>query len=203
MFVSRCGFSQLSCERLWRITKFPENNYDKREFRHFRNSDAQAVAGIYNDSLLPNFRPLLSAEVSEFREDIFKGLSYISEYKYTIIDKKTRNITGCIIIQTPDNENYILDIIQNSWANLDINEILAFATSKIKRRNKKFGLFVRTKRYTNLGETNDKIYMANGYECVQTQNVLTNSSARVLRVEERTGKFTAIGDFCPNNAMPI
>lgn len=203
MFVSRCGFSQLSCERLWRITKFPENNYDKREFRHFRNSDAQAVAGIYNDSLLPNFRPLLSAEVSEFREDIFKGLSYISEYKYTIIDKKTRNVTGCIIIQTPDNENYILDIVQNSWANLDINEILAFATSKIKRRNKKFGLFVRTKRYTNLGETNDKIYMANGYECVQTQNVLTNSSARVLRVEERTGKFTAIGDFCPNNAMPI
>lgn len=203
MFVSRCGFSQLSCERLWRITKFPENNYDKREFRHFRNSDAQAVAGIYNDSLLPNFRPLLSAEVSEFREDIFKGLSYISEYKYTIIDKKTRNVTGCIIIQTPDNENYILDIVQNSWANLDINEILAFATNKIKRRNKKFGLFVRTKRYTNLGETNDKIYMANGYECVQTQNVLTNSSARVLRVEERTGKFTAIGDFCPNNAMPI
>jgi hypothetical protein len=202
MFVSKCGFSQISYERLWRITKFPEPIYDKREFRHFRNSDAQVLANIYNDSLLPHFRPLLSIEATEFREDIFKGLSYISEYKYTIIDKKTRNITGCIIIQTSDNENYIVDIIQNSWANLDINEILSYAIAKIKRRNKKFGLFVRTKKYTNIGEVNDKIYMDNGFECVQTQNVLTNSSAKVLKVEEKTGKYTAIGDFCPNSVMP-
>lgn len=202
MFVTKCGFSQISYERLWRVTKFPECNYDKREYRHFRNSDSQAITSIYNDSLLPHFRTLLSIEASEFTEDIFKGLSYISEYKYTIIDKKTRNITGCIIIQTSDNENYIVDVIQNSWANLDINEILSFTTDKIKRRNKKFGLFVRTKKYTNIGENYDKIYMENGFECIQTQNILTNSSAKVLRVEEKTGKFTAIGDFCPNNAMP-
>ena len=202
MFVNKCGFSQMSHERLWRIKKFPECAYDKREYRYFRNSDSQAVAGIYNDSLLPHFRPLFSREATEFKEDIFKGLSYISEYKYTIIDKKTRNITGCIIIQTSDNENYIIEIVQNSWSNLDVNEILSFAVSKIKRRNKKFGLFIRTKRYTNLGENYDRIYMDNGYECIQTQNVLTNSSARVLKVEEKTGKFTAIGDFCPNGVMP-
>lgn len=202
MFVSKCGFSQISYERLWRVTKFPEIEYDKREYRHFRNSDAQVVANIYNDSLLPHFRPLLSVEASEFKEDIFKGLSYISEYKYTIIDKKTRNITGCVVIQTSDNENYIVDIIQNSWVSLDINEILSYATAKIKRRNKKFGLFIRTKKYTNLGETCDRVYLDNGFECVQTQNLLTNSSAKVLKVEERTGKFTAIGDFCPNGVMP-
>ena len=202
MFVNKCGFSQMSCERLWRLTKFPECSYDKREYRYFRNSDAQAVASIYNDSLLPHFRPLFSREAAEFKEDIFKGLSYISEYKYTIIDKKTRNITGCIIIQTSDDENYIIEIIQNSWATLDINEILSFAVSKIKRRNKKFGLFIKTKRYTNTGENYDKIYIDNGYECTQTQNILTNSSARVLKVEEKTGKYTAIGDFCPNGVMP-
>lgn len=203
MFVTKCGFSQISYERLWRVTKFPECDYDKREYRHFRNSDAQAVSAIYNDSLLPHFRPLLSVESNEFKENLFRGLACTEEYKYTIIDKRTRNITGCVIIQTSDNENYIIDVVQNSWANLNVNEVLSFAISKIKRRNKKFGLFVKTKKYTNTGENNDKIYMDNGYECIQTQNVLTNSSARVLKVEERTGKFTAIGDFYPNNAMPI
>ena len=202
MFVTKCGFSQISYERLWRVTQFPQCDYDKRNFRYFRNSDAQAIAGIYNDSLLPHFRPLLSIEAKEFKEGIFRGLSYIEEYKYTIIDKKTRNITGCIVIQTSDNENYIIDIIQNSWMNLDVNAVLNFASDKIRHRNKKFGLFVRTKKYTNIGENYDKIYMDNGFECIQNQNVLTNSSARVLKVEEKTGRFTAIGDFCPNNAMP-
>ena len=86
MFVTKCGFSQISYERLWRITKFPDCGYDKREYRHFRNSDSQAITGIYNDSLLPHFRPLLSVESGEFKEGIFRGLSCTEEYKYTIID---------------------------------------------------------------------------------------------------------------------
>ena len=69
---------------------------------------------IYNDSLLPHFRPFFSIESRELKEGIFRGLSYIEEYKYAIIDKKTRNINGCIVIQTSDSENYIVDIIQNS-----------------------------------------------------------------------------------------
>lgn len=204
LFITKCGFSQISYERLWRVTKFPENSYDKKMFRHFRNSDSQTIANIYNDSLLPHFRPLLSIEANEFKEGLFKGLSYIDEFKYTIIDKKNRNIIGCVIIKTSDNENYIIEIIQNNWANLDINEILSYAISKIKRRNKKFGLFVRTKKYLNSGEHDDQVFRENGYERVQNQHILTNSSAKVLRVEERTGKYTAIGDFCPSsNIMPI
>ena len=204
MFVTKCGFSQISSESLWRITKFPECEYDKKEFRYFRNSDSKIVANIYNDSLLPHFRPLLSIESDEFNEDIFKGLSYIDEYRYTIIDKQTRNITGCIIIQTSDNENYLVDIIQNNWANLDINEIISFAVNKIKHRNKKFGLFIKTKKYTNSNENYEKRFEENGYERIQNQCILTNSSAKVLKVEERTGKFTAIGDFYPSsNIMPI
>jgi len=203
MFINKCGFSQISFERLWRVTNFPECGYDKKNFRYFRNSDSQTIANIYNDSLLPHFRPLLSVEAREFKENILKGLSYINEYKYTIIDKKSRNITGCIIIQTTDNQNYILDIIQNNWSNTNINEILHFAADKIRRRHRKFGLFVKTKKYTDCGDNYEKIFSENKYERIQNQNVLTNSSAKVLRVEEKTGKFTAIGDFCPNNAMPI
>ena len=203
MFVSKCGFSQISYEKLWRVNKSVTTNFEKREFRSFRNSDAKAVANIYNDSLLPHFRPLLGKEVCEFSENLFKGLSYYSEYKYVIEDKKTRAVIGCITIQTVDNENFIVDITQTGWVEIDINTVISYAYYQIKKRKKRLGLFIRTKRYTNLGEKYESEFIKNGYECVQNQIVLTNSSARVLKNAENSGKYTILGDFCPSRVMPI
>lgn len=202
MFVSKCGFSQISYEKLWRINKFTDVDYDKKEFRDFRNSDAQLIANLYNDSLLPHFRPLLSRDVKEFKEPLLKGLSYYSEYKYIIEDRKSKNIIGEVSIKTYDNENYVIDILQTSWIDIEINQVLAFATAQVKKRKKRFGLFVRTKRYTNFGEKLEQQFIENGYECVQNQIVLTNSSARVLKSTESTGKYTVLSDFCPSKAMP-
>ncbi len=131
------------------------------------------------------FRPLLSKEVREFKETLFKGLSYYSEYKYIIEDKKSKNITGAIAIRTSDNENFVVDITQTGWIEIDINSIIAFATDQIKNEKKRFGLFIKTKRYTNIGEKLEKQFLENGYECVQNQAVLTNSSARVLKEDEK------------------
>ena len=202
LFVSKCGFSQISYEKLWRINKFIDTPFDKREFRSFRNSDAKAVTNLYNDSLLPHFRPLLGKEVREFKENLFKGLSYYSEYKYIIEDKKTKAVIGCISIQTSDNENYVIDIIQTSWVNLDINAIINYASYQIKKRKKRFGLFVKTKRYTSLGENYEKQFVQNGFECVQNQIVLTNSSARVLRETPKNIKYTVLADFLPTKPIP-
>ena len=202
MFVTKCGFSQISYEKLWRVNKFVEADYDKKEFREFRNSDAQLIANLYNEALLPHFRPLLSKEVREFKETLFKGLSYFSEYKYIIEDKKSKNITGGISIRTSDNENYVVDIIQTGWIDIDINSIIAFATDQIKKRKKRFGLFIKTKRYTNTGEKWEKQFMENGFECVQNQIVLTNSSARILKNNSSTGRYTVLSDLCPSKALP-
>ena len=202
LFVSKCGFSQISYEKLWRINKFIDTPFDKREFRSFRNSDAKAVTNLYNDSLLPHFRPLLGKEVREFKENLFKGLSYYSEYKYIIEHKKTKAVIGCISIQTSDNENYVIDIIQTSWVNLDINAIINYASYQIKKRKKRFGLFVKTKRYTSLGENYEKQFVQNGFECVQNQIVLTNSSARVLRETPKNIKYTVLADFLPTKPIP-
>lgn len=201
MLINKCGFSQISYEKLWRIIKFPETTYDKREYRSFRNTDAQAIANIYNDSLLPHFRPLLSKEVIEFKENLFQGLSYNSEYKYVIEDKKTGAVVGCITINTTDNENFIIDITQASWIEIDLNSIISYAVYQIKKRKNKFGLFIKTKRYTNLGEKYENILKENEYHCVQNQIVLTNSSARILKEPVKTGKYTVISDFCPTNVM--
>lgn len=202
MFVSKCGFSQISYEKLWRVTEFTEAKFNKKDFRAFRNSDAQFVANLYNDSLVPHFRPLLNRSVKEFKEDILRGLSYFSEYKYVIEDRKTKTLIGCISIQTLDNENYIVDIVQSSWVDIDLDSVLSYVTYQIKKRKNKFGLFVRTKRYTNKGEAYEAMFAQKGFKCVQNQIVLTNSSARILKEAVKTGKYTVLGDFCPSNAMP-
>ena len=202
MFISKCGFSQISDEKLWKVNNFPETPYNKNSFRSFKNSDSDTVAEIYNETLLPHFRPLLSKNKLEFHESFFKGLSYYSEYKYIIEDENTGKINGYISIKTSDDENYILDIIHTNWVDTDINSLLHFATDKIKKRKKKFGLFVKSKKYTSCGEKYEEQFLQNGYECLQNQLVLTNSSARVLKDTVKSGKFTVVDSFLPSNGIP-
>lgn len=195
LFVAKCGFSQISYEKLWKVGEF-KSEFNKKDFREFRNSDAQTVANLYNESLLPHFRPLLSRDAKEFKEIFFKGLSYFSEYKYVIEDKSSKNITCYLSIQSADSENFILDVIQSSWVELDICAIISFAKAQIAKRQKNFNLYIRTKKYTQLGERDEKYFMENKFECVQNQVVLTNSSARIIRENVHTGQFTILSQFC-------
>lgn len=202
IFITQCGFSQISYEKLWRVNKFTETPFNKKIFRSFKNSDVKAVTNLYNDSLLPHFRPLLGREVKEFKENLFKGLSYYSEYKYIIEDEKTKAVLGCIIIQTTDNENYLVDLIQTNWVEIDTDSVLSFVFHQIKKRKKRVGVFFRTRRYCSTGEKQESIFMQKGFECVQNQIVLTNSSARVLKEPIKSDKYTVLADFFPSKPIP-
>ena len=195
LFVSKCGFSQISYEKLWKI---PEVNYEynKKDFRQFRNTDSPTVSALYNESLLPHFRPLLSKNAKEFKEVYFKGLSYFSEYKYVIINRKSKNIVCYISIQTSDNENFIVDIVQSSWVDIDIDAIIAFANDQIKKRISHYNLYIKTKKYTQLGEKYEQEFKSRNFECVQNQIVLTNSSAKIIKDPARSGRFTILSQFC-------
>lgn len=196
VFVAKCGFSQISYERLWRI-EVPEHlEFDKRNFREFRNSDAASVWSLYNEALLPHFRPLLGSEVKEFRDLIFKGLSYFTEYKYVVEDKKSKNILAYLSIKTSDDENYILDIIQSCWTDFDINLILNFGIKQVQKRQKKFNVYVKTRKYTQYGEKYEQFFLEHRFECVQNQIVLTNSSAKIIKEQVRTGRFTILNQLC-------
>ena len=201
LLVSKCGFSQISYEKLWRIgikaddkEKY-SNKYDSKMFREFRNSDAATVVNLYNEELLPHFRTLLSKDIKEFKDVLFPGLLCFNEYKYIYRDKNSKNIQAYISIKTADNENYILDIVQSAWNEVDINEIMSFVINKVHKRKKDANLFIKTKKYTSLGEKYEKEFMARGMECVKNQIVLTNSSAKIIKNEERTRKFTVLSQF--------
>ena len=86
---------------------------------------------------------------------------------------------------------------------LKINHLTGIKRYKeIKKRKKRFGLFVRTKRYTSLGENYESQFIKNGYECVQNQIESTNSSASVLKEPATSGKYTVLADFLPTKPVP-
>ncbi len=195
LFVAKCGFSQISYEKLWKIKEIKDADYNPKMLRSFRNSDAQTVASLYNESLLPHFRPLLGKEAKEFKDFPFKGLSYFSEYKYILEDRKTKNVIGFVSIRTADNENYIVDITQSSWVEVDINAVVNYAYHQIQKRKKHFNLYITTKKYTQIGEKYEKQFMEDKFECIQNQIVLTNSSAKIIRDAVPTGRFTVLSQF--------
>lgn len=193
LFVTRCGFSQISYEKIWRINHTIEpNQVSNEKFRKFRNSDAASIAALYNEALLPHFRMLLGKNKNDFKERLCKGLSYYSEYKYVIEDCPSTNIIAYISLTTSDNENFVIDVIGSSWIELDMNNIIQFAYNEIKKRRKKFNLFIKTKKYIQNFEKYEERLMDNKYECIQNQIVLTNSSAKIIKEENSSQRFIAL-----------
>lgn len=205
LFISKCGFSQISYEKVFRVnTNLSDTigingneykQYNPKMFREFRDSDAPVVANLYNEQLLPHFRPLLGKDPKDFKDKLFPGLSYYSEYKYVYRDKRSKNIYSYISIKTSDNENYVIDVIQSSWEEIDINLILSFGIDQIQKRKKNAKIFIKTKKYTQLGEKYEQDFVDNKFECVQNQIVLTNSTAKIIKDEERVKKFTVLNQF--------
>ena len=209
LFVSKCGFSQISYEKTWLIPNTSLSSkkqqigmngeiykqYDPKMFREFRPSDYSTVASLYNEQLLPHFRPLLWKEPKEFKNTFFAGLSYFSEYKYVYQDKKTKNILSYISIKTSDNENYIVDVIQSSWEEIDINLIISFVKDKVAKRKNNANLYIKTKKYTQTGQKYEKQFMEQKYKCIQNKIVLTNSSAKIIKDEEQSKKFTVLNQY--------
>ena len=192
LFISRCGFSQISYEKIWKINRIKKHHYDKKSFRLFRNSDSGAVSNLYNDSLLPHFRPLLGKDLKEFKETFFKGLSYCSEYKYVMEDRQTKNIIALVTIKTSDNKNYFIDIVQSSWVEININEILSFARDQIRKRKKRANIFIKTKRYLQNSDKTEQEFVNNRFVCIKNQVVLTNSSAKIIKTGENSKRFTVL-----------
>ena len=170
------------------------NKYIKRLVEGLFDDDDWDEIDNSNDTGLSQ-RLTADPALDSIKEILFKGLSYFSEYKYVIEDKKSKNISCYISIQSADNENFILDIVHSSWVELDIFSIISFAQAQLKKRKKDFNLYIKTKKYTQLGEKDEKLFLEHKFECTQNQIVLTNSSARVIKEPVHSGKFTVLSQF--------
>lgn len=186
LFIDGCGFRKCASESLWRVNNTEFNNIEPNTFRHFKNTDAQAVAMLFNDSLINHFKPSLLKTKSEYTDKFFIGLTDNTEFKYVLEDVNLQTLIAYFSIKTYDNYNYILDLTISNGFNPDYDTILDFAKNEIKKRQKNFSLFVKSKKYVQNSETFEEYLKNKDFKCVQTQMILVKDFYKLIKQETPT-----------------
>lgn len=186
LFIDGCGFRKCASESLWRVNNTDFNNIEPNTFRHFKNTDAQAVAMLFNDSLINHFKPSLLKTKSEYTDKFFIGLTDNTEFKYVLEDVNLQTLIAYFSIKTYDNYNYVLDLTVSNGFNPDYDTILDFAKNEIKKRQKNFSLFVKSKKYVQNSETFEEYLKNKDFKCVQTQMILVKDFYKLIKQETPT-----------------
>lgn len=194
LLVTQYNFRQCSYERLWKVSrrKYEEYSYNLRA-RTFRNSDSSSVAVMYNEALISHFRSALSLAAKSFTVPLCPGITQGVEYKYIIEDAASSNMLAYLSISSSDNENYVLDVVQTSWYEAPLNDIIAFACAEIKKRNLNFSLFVKSKKYTQAGAGYEEFFANNKFLLSQTDIVLIKDYYKTVNVRNEKSKFVMLG----------
>ncbi len=190
LFSKGCGFRVCASEQLWEMQeiKLAPASLDKKFFRPFKNSDAQAAAGIYNDLIFPHFRYSLAKKPAEFENVLCSGLYRTSFFRYVLEDGSNHSIKGYFSIQTSDNENFILNVDLVSAFDEYLGDVINFAISQILMRKKNFKLYFRNKKYQTNGAKNEKYLAENGFKNVKSQIVLVKDYYKRIQEDDRYTK---------------
>lgn len=181
LFTDGCGFRQCSSEQLWKMDSIRFSKTDNSFFRPFKNSDAQAVAMLFNDSVITHFKHSISRTKNEYLEPIFKGLNDDCKFKYVIEDENLKTVKAYFSLTTGDNLNYILDVTTSPWYDCSCDDILSFTINQISKRQKDFYLFVKVKKYTTTAENFEKYLVEKDFKCVQNQLVLVKDFYKLVK----------------------
>lgn len=181
LFTDGCGFRQCSSEQLWKMDSIRFSKTDNSFFRPFKNSDAQAVAMLFNDSIITHFKHSISRTKNEYLEPVFKGLNNDYKFKYVIEDENLKTVKAYFSLTTGDNLNYILDVTTSPWYDCSCDDILSFTINQITKRQKDFYLFVKVKKYTTTAENFEKYLVEKDFKCVQNQLVLVKDFYKLVK----------------------
>lgn len=190
LFSKGCGFRVCASEQLWKMEEINVSgpSLDKGFFRPFKNSDASAAAGIFNELIFPHFRYSLARTPGEFENVLCSGLYRTSFFKYVLEDSSKHSVKGYFSIQTNDNENFILNIDLVSAFDNYLPDVINFSLSQIFMRKKKFNFFVRNKKYQTNGTKIEKYLKENGFKNVKTQIVMVKDYYKRIQEDERYSK---------------
>lgn len=180
LFAEGCGFRQCSSEQLWKMDTIRFSKTENTFFRPFRNSDAQAVSTLFNDSIITHFKHSLEKTRQEYFDPIFQGLADESQFKYVAEDENSR-LKAYFSFSTYDNLNYILDITTSQWLECSLDDVLNFTINQISKRQKDFSLFVKVKKYATTAETHEQYLIEKGFKCVQNQIVLIKDFYKLIK----------------------
>lgn len=200
LFVDGCGFRQCSSEQLWKMNSIRFTQTDNSFFRPFKNSDAQAVAMLFNDSIITHFKHSISRAKNEYLEPIFKGLKQDYKFKYVIEDENLRTVKAYFSLTTSDNLNYVLDVTTSPWYECSWDDILNFTISQISKRNKDFYLFVKVKKYTTTAESLEKYLTEKDFKCIQNRLILVKDFYKLIKEPQLSNRVVLFNEI---NEKPV
>lgn len=172
LFVKGAGFRMCSCTSIHNMSNinFFDENFSKLKFRTIKSSDAQRLADFFNENIFSSFKNSLKKDKSEFEEELFRGLNYTS-FKYILEDNKN-NIISYLEIFAYDNSTYGIDIIvSQGYMNL-YAQILSFAVTEIKKRNKNVSVFIKNRKYLMGGYEIEEFFKQNHFDMLENKVVL-------------------------------
>lgn len=203
LFVDGCGFRQCSSEQMWKMSDIRISKTENSFFRLFKNSDAEAVSSLFNDSVMTHFKHSILKTKNEYKDSLFAGLNDDSQFKYVIEEINSKRIKAYFSINTNDNSNYTLEIVNSGWYECSFDDILAFAVKQISKRKKDFTLFVKVKKYTTTAEELEKFLVDKKASCVQNQLILVKDFYKVIKEPEQARKIVFFNEVIEKPVFKI
>ncbi len=183
LFIKGCGFRLCGYETLWKVSNlnFIINDVNENEFKPFKNTDLSSAAELFNENLITHYKYSLSKVEGEFSDRFFQGLNSEMNFKYTLFDEKSKTLKSFIEIRTIDNTNYFIDtIVPPRYFDL-YPQILSFAVKKIIKRNKKFHLYIKNRKYLQGGELLEQFFKENKFELLQNNAILVRDFFKPIK----------------------
>lgn len=199
LFMQGCGFRQCSYENLWKLDNFKPKNKNKSNFRCCQNSDAKAIAKLYNYELKNLYKPSLERIPTEYKEPIFAGFNTFYKNRYVIEEPSQKRIVAYLSITTSDNCNFIIDMSLNDAYDISFDEIINFAISEIKIRKTKFCAFLKHRQYTNYADDLEKYLHERNLNCIQTQCVLVKDFYKQIKQPDNALQIFQFGEISSLN----
>ena len=200
LFIDGCGFRKCASEELWRVNNIDFRTPESNIFRKFKNSDAQAAAMLFNDSLITHFKPSMLKTKNEYTDIFFTGLSDETEFKYVLEDINLKTLAAFFSIKSSDNYNYIVDLTVSNGYIPDYDAILGFAKNEIQKRQKDFSIFIKLKKYVQNSESFNKYLTEKDFKCVQNQMILVKDFYKLVKQEKQTHEVIF---FTETNGRPV
>lgn len=194
LFLQGCGFRQCSYVNLWKIENFAPETDSKANFRICQNSDARAVAKLFNSELKVHFRPSLEKIKQEYIEPFFNGMTSFYKNRYVLEEPSKKRIISYLSITTSDNQNFIIDMSLNEAYQVPYDEIINFALAEISRRKTHFTAFIKHRQYTKNADLFEEYLHKRNLNCVQTKSVLVKDFYKPAKETENALQVFLFGD---------
>ena len=191
LFIKGCGFRQCASEKLWKIDK-PAPEKSDYHWRYAQNSDAEAIADLYNSELINIYKPSLMRHKKEFQEVFFSGLTEGYKIRYILEDDK--NILGYFSISTCDHLNYILELTTCSGYDLEYDKIINIMLCEIARKGRAFYPIIKQKTYTKKSEQFEIYLTSKNYTLIQTRQILVKDFYKPIAEPAAGWKVFLLGE---------